>query len=54
MLGDMAEILPEHFYIDPDSNPNESSIVPYRSLMERYSFVRKNTIAVQSADLKRN
>lgn len=54
MLGDMAEILPEHFYIDPDSNHNESSIVPYRSLMERYSFVRKNTIAVQSADLKRN
>jgi len=54
MLEDTAEVLPEHFYIDPDSNHNEKSIVPYRSLIERYSFLRKNTIALQSVEPKAN
>ena len=54
MLEDTAEVLPEHFYIDPESNHNEKSIVPYRSLIERYSFLRKNTIALQSVEPKAN
>ena len=54
MLEDTAEVLPEHFYIDPESNHKESSIVPYRSLIERYCFLRKNTIALQSVEPKAN
>lgn len=53
MLSDCMDILPEHFYIDPDSNHNVESIVPYRSLMERYCFLRKQTIASQVSDLHR-
>ena len=54
MLEDTAEVLPEHFYIDPESNHYERSIVPYRSMIERYCFLRKNTIALQSVDAKAN
>lgn len=54
MLEDTAEVLPEHFYIDPESNHKEKSIVPYRSLIERYCFLRKNTIALQSVEPKAN
>ncbi|MBR4426769.1 MAG: hypothetical protein IKS77_03630 [Spirochaetales bacterium] len=52
MLEDSSQALPEHFYIDPDSNHNEQSIVPYRSLVERYIYLRKQTVAVQSSNLK--
>ena len=52
MLEDSYESLPEHFYIDPDSNHNEPSIVPYRMLLERYCFLRKQTVAIQSSNLK--
>ncbi|MBO6001417.1 MAG: hypothetical protein J6P81_06495 [Spirochaetales bacterium] len=54
MIEDTAEVLPEHFYIDPESNHKEKSIVPYRSLIERYCFLRKNTIALQSVEPKAN
>ena len=51
MLNDTENLLPVHFCIDPDSNHNVDSIVPYRELMDRYCFLRKQTIAFQSADL---
>ncbi len=51
MLNDTEGLLPEHFCIDPDSNHNTASIVPYRELMDRYTFLRKQTIALQSSDL---
>ena len=52
MLEDSSESLPEHFFIDPDSNHNEPSIVPYRALAERYCYLRKQTVAIQSSNLK--
>ncbi len=54
MLEDSSQYLPEHFYIDPDSNHKEPSIVPYRNLVERYVYLRKQTVAAQSANLKRD
>ncbi len=50
MLNDTDGLLPEHFCIDPDSNHNVDSIVPYRDLVDRYCFLRKQTIALQSSD----
>ena len=52
MLNDCDDLLPEHFFIDPDSNHEESSIVPYRSLIDRYCFLRKQTVAIQGSDFK--
>ena len=52
MLNDTEGLLPEHFFIDPDSNHKVPSIVPYRSIIDRYCFLRKQTIAIQSSDLK--
>ncbi len=54
MLNGTEDLLPEHFRIDPDSNHKDESIVPYRSLMDRYCFLRKQTIAIQSSDLQQN
>ena len=54
MLNDTENLLPVHFCIDPDSNHKVDSIVPYRDLMDRYCFLRKQTIALQSADLDIN
>lgn len=51
MLGDTESLMPNHFCIDPFSNHKESSIVPFRALVDRYVFLRKQTIAVQSSDL---
>ena len=52
MLGDSDGLLPEHFFIDPDSNHEVPSIVPFRSIIDRYCFLRKQTIAIQGSDLK--
>ena len=52
MLNDSEDLLPEHFFIDPDSNHEVSSIVPIRSLVDRYSFLRKQTIVIQGSDFK--
>jgi aldehyde:ferredoxin oxidoreductase len=52
MLNDSEDLLPEHFFIDPDSNHEVSSIVPIRSLVDRYCFLRKQTIAIQGSDFK--
>ena len=52
MLEDSEGLLPEHFFIDPDSNHEVPSIVPFRSLIDRYCFLRKQTIALQGSDLK--
>ena len=52
MLEDSEGLLPEHFFIDPDSNHEAPSIVPFRSLIDRYCFLRKQTIALQGSDLK--
>jgi len=54
LLEDTEDLLPEHFFIDPESNHNESSIVPYRALVDRYCYLRKQTIALQVSDLKTN
>ena len=51
MLEDVESRLPEHFYIDPDSNHEKPSIVPYRTLIDRYCFLRKQIIAGQGSDL---
>ena len=50
MLNDCEGLLPEHFFIDPDSNHKDPSIVPYRSIIDRYCFLRKQTIALQGSD----
>lgn len=52
MLEDSEGLLPEHFFIDPDSNHEEPSIVPYRSIVDRYCFLRKQTIVLQGSDLQ--
>ena len=52
MLNDSEDLLPEHFFIDPDSNHEVSSIVPIRSLVDRYGFLRKQTIVIQGSDFK--
>ena len=52
MLEDSEGLLPEHFFIDPDSNHEVPSIVPFRSIVDRYCFLRKQTIALQGSDLK--
>ena len=52
MFNDTEGLLPEHFFIDPDSNHKEPSIVPYRSIVDRYCFLRKQTIVLQGSDLK--
>ncbi len=51
MLEDAGSRLPEHFFIDPDSNHKDASIVPFRALMDRYCFLRKQIIAAQGSDL---
>ena len=51
MLEDVESRLPEHFYIDPDSNHEKPSIVPFRALIDRYCFLRKKIIAGQGSDL---
>jgi aldehyde:ferredoxin oxidoreductase len=51
MLEDVGSRLPEHFYIDPDSNHEKPSIVPFRALIDRYCFLRKQIIAGQGSDL---
>ena len=50
MLEDAESRLPEHFFIDPDSNHEKPSIVPFRSLIDRYCFLRKQIIAAQGSD----
>ena len=50
MLDDTGNRLPEHFYIDPDSNHKEESIVPFRMLVDRYCYLRKQIIAAQGSD----
>ena len=50
MLEDAGSRLPEHFYIDPDSNHAQSSIVPFRTLVDRYCYLRKQVIASQGSD----
>lgn len=52
MLNDSGNLLAEHFSIDPDSNHNDLSIVPCRSLLERYCFLRKQTIVLQGSDFQ--
>ena len=52
MLNDSEGLLPEHFFIDPDSNHEVASIVPYRSIVDRYCFLRKQTIILQGSDLQ--
>ncbi|MBR5668210.1 MAG: hypothetical protein IKX15_01200, partial [Spirochaetales bacterium] len=52
MFEDSEGLLPEHFFIDPDSNHEVPSIVPFRSIVDRYCFLRKQTIALQGSDLK--
>ncbi len=54
MLKNVENLLPEHFCIDPDSNHNEDSIVPFRNLVDRYCFLRKQTIAVQGSYLSQS
>ena len=54
MLNDTENLMPEHFCIDPDSNHNDDSIVPFRSLMDRYCFLRKQTIALQGSGFGNN
>lgn len=49
MLSDNEELLPNHFRIDPFSNHKVESIVPYRDLLDRYVFLRKQTVALQSS-----
>ena len=51
MLEGNESLLPEHFFIDPDSNHKVDSIVPFRDLIDKYCFLRKQTIAVQGSDL---
>ena len=51
MLDDAESLLPEHFFIDPDSNHKVDSIVPFRDLIDRYCFLRKQPIAVQGSGL---
>ena len=51
MLEDAGSRLPEHFYINPDSNHKEASIVPFRTLVDRYCYLRKQIIAAQGSDL---
>lgn len=50
MLEDAYNLLPQHFCVDSDSNHKESSIVPFRRLIDRYCFLRKQTIAVQCSN----
>lgn len=54
MLRDTESLMPNHFCIDPLSNHNKDSIVPFRALMDRYVFLRKQTIAIQTSDLNAN
>lgn len=54
MLEDSKELLPEHFFIDPDSNHDVPSIVPFRSIVDRYCFLRKQTIVIQGSDFQSN
>lgn len=51
MLEDTGSRLPEHFYIDPESNHKDASIVPFRALVDRYCYLRKQIIAAQGSDL---
>ena len=51
MLEDAGSRLPEHFYIDPESNHEQASIVPFRALVDKYCFLRKQIIAAQGSDL---
>ena len=39
MLDGAEGLLPEHFFIDPDSNHKVDSIVPFRDLIDRYCFL---------------
>lgn len=51
MLENVAGRIPSHFCIDPDSNANDRSIVPFFDLMERYCHLRKQVIADKVSDL---
>ena len=51
MLRDTGNIIPQHFCIDPESNHKTDSILPFRELVDRYCFLRKQTIAVQGSGL---
>lgn len=51
MLEDAGSRLPEHFYIDPESNHKDASIVPFRALVDRYCYLRKQIVAAQGSDL---
>lgn len=51
MFRDNGTLIPQHFCIDPESNHKVDSILPFRALVDRYCFLRKQTIAVQSSSL---
>ena len=50
MLENVAGRIPSHFCIDPDSNSNDRSIVPFFDLMERYCHFRKKVVADKVSD----
>lgn len=50
MLENVAGRIPSHFCIDPESNSNDRSIVPFFDLMERYCHLRKKVIADKVSD----
>lgn len=51
MLANDETRLPQHFCIDPESNCNDGSIVPFFDLMERYGHLRKQIVAAKLSEL---
>lgn len=51
MLENDPKRIPEHFCIDPDSNSDDGSIVPFFDLMERYCRSRKKIVAEKLSEL---
>ncbi len=53
MLNDSFGALPAHFSGDPESNSKKEAIVPVFDLIQRYSLLRKKTIATKLSKLNR-
>ena len=51
MLEDCFNLLPTHFSVDPESNCQESAVVPVFDLLQRYCLLRKKGIAYKFSKL---
>lgn len=51
MLKDCFNLLPTHFSVDPESNCQESTVVPVFDLLQRYCLLRKKGIAYKFSKL---